>query len=184
MVANEQLYVDRKEGFIGYGMKKDELVCRCSTLDDVLVIRRDGVMVITKVQEKAFVGKDIEHVAIFRKDEAQQLIYNMVYRDGKQGATYIKRFKIGGITRDKEYDLTKGAAGSRLLWLKVQLDVEEAPEVRVQLKPAPRLRKDSIDVQFAELAVKGRQSAGNIVTKNAVRGVVRIPKNAQLEEGK
>lgn len=175
VVANEQLYVDRKEGFIGYGMKKDELVCRCSTIDDVLVIRRDGVMIVTKVADKAFVGKDIEHVAIFRKDEAQQLIYNLIYRDGKQGATYFKRFKIGGVTRDKEYDLTKGEPGSRLLWLKVQLDIEEAPQVRVQLKPAPRLRKDFVDIQFADVVVKGRGSAGNIATKNAVKSVVRIP---------
>jgi topoisomerase IV subunit A len=179
VVANEQLYVDRKEGFVGYGMKKDELVCRCSTLDDIIVIRRDGVLVVAKVSEKAFLGKDIEHIAVFRKDEAQHLIYNLIYRDGRQGAVYLKRFKVGGVTRDKEYDLTKGTAGSRVLYLKCQLDVEEAPLVKVNLKPAPRLRKDTIEINFAETAVKGRSSNGNLVTKNTVRNVARIPKTEQ-----
>ena len=168
-MANEKLYVNRVEGFIGTGLKKDEFVCDCSDIDDIIVIRRDGKYLIVKVTDKAFVGKDIIHIAVFKKNDART-IYNVIYRDGKTGVTYMKRCAITGMTRDKEYDLTSGTAGSRILYLSANPN-GEAEVMKVFLKPRPRLRNLVIELDFGELAIKGKSSLGNIVTKYGVHKI-------------
>jgi topoisomerase-4 subunit A len=182
VIANETLYVDKKEGFAGYGMKKDEAVCKCSTLDDVIAINQEGKLIVSKVSDKAFFGKNILHIDIFNRNEPNALTYCMVYRDGKSGPTLAKHFTTGGVTRDKEYDLTKGKPGSRVLYISCYAtEGGEADAVRVNLKPAPRLRKTEEDVLFKDLAVRGRSAGGNIITKNPVRNVVRMTKAAREE---
>lgn len=179
VIANETLYVDRKEGFAGIGMKKDEAVCKCSTLSDVIAITQAGKLTVSKVSEKAFFGKNILHIDVFNRNEPNEQTFCMVYRNGKNGPTLAKHFTIGGITRDKEYDLTKGTPGSRIFYISsYATEGGEAEAVKVNLKPAPRLRKTEEEVFFKELAVRGRSSGGNIITKNAVRNVVRLPKSA------
>jgi topoisomerase-4 subunit A len=170
VVANEKLYVNREEGFAGYGLKKDEFVSDCSDIDDIIVFRKDGTMQVSKVAEKAFVGKDLIHIAVFRKND-ERTVYNMVYRDGKSGATYMKRFPVTGVTRDKQYDLTKGTKGSEVLYFTANPN-GEAEIVEVQLRPMPGLRKVQWDLNFAELAVKGRNSMGNVVTKYPVKKII------------
>lgn len=170
VVANERLYVNRQEGFIGTGLKKDEFVCECSDIDDIIAIRRDGSYVITKVSDKTFVGKDIIHVDVFKKND-KRTIYNVIYRDGMNGAIYIKRCAIKGITRDREYTLTKGETGSRILYLTVNPN-GEAEVVKVYLKPRPRLKKPVFDVNFTDIAIKGREAQGNILTKYAIHKIV------------
>ncbi|MBT8043787.1 MAG: DNA gyrase/topoisomerase IV subunit A [Verrucomicrobiae bacterium] len=176
VAATETLYVNRKDGFAGWGLKKDESVEKCSRIDDVIAFDGEGKMRVIKVADKAFVGKRIQHIAVFRKDEEK--VYSMIYRDGRQGATYAKRFKVGGVTRDKEYDLTKGTKGTRVLYFAVHDTEEESAAnlVMVHLKPVPRLRSLSRLYNFGELAIKGRAVKGNIVTKHAVDRVVRPPK--------
>ena len=177
VIASETLYVDRKEGFAGIGMKKDEVVCKCSTLSDVISINQDGKLIVSKVSEKAFFGKNILHVGLFNRNEPKELTFCMIYRDGKNGPTLAKHFTVGGVTRDKEYDLTKGTPGSRVLYVSCYNTKEgEVDAVKVNLKPAPRLRKTEEEVFFRNLIVRGRSSGGNIVTKNPVRNVVRLPK--------
>ncbi len=179
VIANETLYVDRKEGFAGIGMKKDEAVCKCSTLSDIISINQEGKLIVSKVSEKAFFGKNILYIDVFNRNEPNERTFCMVYRDGKTGPTMAKHFTIGGITRDKEYDLTKGTPGSRILFISNYLtETGEADSVKVNMKPAQRLRKTEEEVFFRELTVRGRSSGGNIVTKNAVRNVVRLPKSA------
>ncbi len=168
-VANQKLYVNRAEGFIGTGLKKDEYVCDCSDIDDVIVIRRNGKYVITRVSEKQFVGKDILHVRVFKKND-ERTIYNVIYRDGTGGATFMKRCAIYGVNRDKEYDLTRGAEQSKILYISVNPD-GEAETVRVSLKPRQRLKKLVFDLQFSDLAIKGRSSVGNLVTHHAVHKI-------------
>ena len=177
VAATETLYVNRKDGFAGWGLKKDESVEKCSKIDDIIAFDGEGVMRVTKVADKAFVGKRVQHIAVFRKDEEK--VYSMIYRDGRQGAVYAKRFKAGGVTRDKEYDLTKGTKGSRVLYFAVHDTEEESADnvVMVHLKPAPRLRSLSRLFSFGELALKGRGVKGNLVTKHAVDRVVRAPKD-------
>ncbi|WP_320054243.1 DNA gyrase/topoisomerase IV subunit A [uncultured Acetobacteroides sp.] len=170
VVANEKLYVDRKEGFFGTNLKKEEFVCECSDIDDVIVFLRDGKYVITKVTDKGFVGKDIIHIAIFKKNDSRT-IYNIVYRDGKNGPIYMKRCAITGITRDKEYDMTKGTAGSSILYMSANPN-GEAEVLKVYFKPRPRLKKLIVDLNFSELAIKGRSSMGNIFTRYAIHKVV------------
>ena len=176
VAANETLYVNRKDGFAGWGLKKDEALEKCSRIDDVIAFDGEGKMRVIKVADKAFVGKRIQHIAVFRKDEEK--IYSLIYRDGRQGDVYAKRFKVGGVTRDKEYDLTKGTKGTRVIYLAVHDTEEQSAEnvVMVHLKPAPRLRSLSRLFSFGELAVKGRAVKGNLVTKHAVDRVVRAPK--------
>jgi len=176
VAANETLYVNRKDGFAGWGLKKDEAVEKCSRIDDLVAFDGEGKMRVIKVADKAFVGKRIQHIAVFRKDEDK--IYSMIYRDGRQGDVYAKRFKVGGVTRDKEYDLTKGTKGTRVIYLAVHDTEEQSAEnmVMVHLKPAPRLRSLSRLFSFGELAVKGRAVKGNLVTKHAIDRVVRAPK--------
>jgi len=168
-VANAKLYVNRSEGFIGTGLKKDEYVCDCSDIDDIIVIRKDGRYLITKVAEKQFVGKDIEFAGVYKKND-ERTIYNTIYRDGAAGITYIKRCAITGLTRDKEYNLTRGEPGSRLLYLSVNPN-GEAETVKVTLKPRPRVKNLVFDVEFSEKDIKGRASMGNIVTRYPVNKI-------------
>ena len=164
--ANEKLYINREEGFIGTGLKKDEYVCNCSSIDDIIIFYKDGKYKIVKVQEKMFVGKNILYLNVFKRNDART-IYNVIYQDGKGGIFFMKRFAVTGVTRDKEYDLTKGTAGSKIYWFTANPN-GEAEVVKVTLKPKPRLKTLQFDVDFSELAIKGKQSQGNIVTKNEV----------------
>ena len=182
VIANETLYVDKKEGFAGTGMKKDEAVCKCSNLSDVIAINQEGKLVVRKVTDKAFFGKNILHIDVFNRAEPNSLTYCMVYRDGKSGPTLAKHFTIGGVTRDKEYDLTKGKPGSRVFYISCYpTEGGEMDAVKVNLKPAPRLRKTEEEVYFKDVTVRGRGSGGNIVTKHSVRNVVRLPKSARAD---
>ncbi|TDS17501.1 DNA gyrase/topoisomerase IV subunit A [Sphingobacterium paludis] len=162
-LANAKLYVNREEGFIGTGMRKDEFVSECSDIDDIIVFRSDGKYSVTKVQDKVFVGKGIIHIAVFKKGD-ERTIYNAVYSDGATGTSYVKRFAVTGVTRDKEYDISKGAKGSKLLYFTANPN-GEAEVVNIQLKPHSKLRKLTFDLDFAEIAIKGRASQGNIVSK-------------------
>jgi topoisomerase-4 subunit A len=170
VVANQKLYVNREEGFAGYGIKKDEFVSDCSDIDDIIAFRRDGSVTVVKVADKVYVGKDIMHLAVFRKGE--DVTYNMVYQDGGKGNYMMKRFAIDGITRDKEYDLTKGTKGSKVIYFSVNQG-SEGEIVTVHLKPKPHLKKMVFDLSFNELGIKGRGSIGNILTKNPVSKIVR-----------
>ncbi len=169
-VANEKLYVNRSEGFAGTALKKDEFVCECSDLDDIIVFREDGTYLVTKVTDKSFVGKNIIHIAVFERND-ERTIYNVIYRDGPGGAAYMKRFPVKGVTRDKEYDLARGNRGSKILYFTANPN-GEAEVVTVYLRHKPRLKKTVFEMDFSELAIKGRGAAGNILTKHAVRRVV------------
>ena len=164
--ANEKLYINREEGFIGTGLKKDEFVCNCSNLDDIIIFYRDGKYKIVKVQEKMFVGKNILHLQVFKRNDSRT-IYNVIYQNGKGGVYYMKRFAVTGVSRDKEYDMTPGKLGTKIMWFSANSN-GEAEVVKVTLKPKPRLKTLQFDVDFGELAIKGKQSQGNIVTKNEV----------------
>ncbi len=164
--ANEKLYINREEGFIGTGLKKDEYVCNCSSIDDIIIFYKDGKYKIVKVQEKMFVGKNILYLNVFKRNDVRT-IYNVIYQDGRGGIFYMKRFAVTGVTRDKEYDLTKGKPGTKIHWFTANPN-GEAEVVKVTLKPKPRLKTLQFDVDFSELAIKGKQSQGNIVTKNEV----------------
>lgn len=169
-LANAKLYVNRAEGFIGTSMKKDEFVSDCSDIDDIITFRADGKYSINKIQDKVFVGKDIIHVAVFKKGD-ERTIYNAIYKDGATGTSYVKRFAVTGVTRDKEYDLTKGSKLSKILYFSANPN-GEAEVVNVQLKPHSKLRKLALDIDFAEIAIKGRASQGNIVSKYPIKKVV------------
>ncbi|MDB2507106.1 hypothetical protein N9X20_06130, partial [Opitutales bacterium] len=185
VIANETLFVDRKEGFAGIGMKKDEAVCKCSSLSDLITINQEGKLIVSKVSSKAFFGKNILHIDVFNRAEPNALTYCMVYRDGRTGPTVAKHFTIGGVTRDKEYDLTKGKPGSRVFYISCYPTEGGNPDaIKVNLKPAPRLRKTEEEVLFSELAVRGRGTGGNVITKNPVRNVVRMTKAAREEAEK
>lgn len=164
VINNAKLYVNRAEGFVGHGLKKDEFISDCSDIDDVIAITSDGKMMVTRIQDKGYVGKDILYVAIFKKDQDDKTVYNMVYQDGPRGAVMMKRFTIGGITRDKPYDLTKGTTGSKVLYLSVN-GPEEGPTVIVKLKPKPKLRNLESVVHFGSQLIKARGVQGNVVTK-------------------
>lgn len=181
-LANVKLYVNREDGFIGSGLKKDEFVCDCSDIDEIIVFRADGRCIVTKVQDKVFVGKDIEHVAVFKKND-ERTVYNMIYKDGQSGVSYIKRFLVTGITRDKEYDLTKGSKGSKMLYFTANPN-GEAEVVTVQLKPHAKLKKLNFDEDFAALAIKGRASIGNMVTKYPVKKVILKSKGISTLAGR
>ncbi len=169
VLANARLYVNYKEGFIGTGLKKDEFAFECSDLDQVVVFRKDGKMVVTKVADKTFVGKDIIYLAIFQKGD-ERTTYNMAYTDGKSGIAYAKRFNVTGVTRDKEYDLSKGNASSRVLYFSANAN-GEAEVVRVLLNPASKARIKEFDFSFSDLEIKARSAAGNQLTKYPVKGV-------------
>ena len=170
-VANQKLYVNRAEGFIGYGLKKDELISECSDLDDIIVFRRDGKFLVTRISDKSFVGKDIIHAAVWRKGD-ERMVYNMIYRDAASGKSFAKRFSVTSITRDKEYDLTKGAKGARVLYFTANPN-GETEIVTVYLSGRSRARKKVFDFDFGELAIKGRGAQGNTVTKYPVTRVVQ-----------
>ncbi|GAB6012332.1 DNA gyrase/topoisomerase IV subunit A [Viscerimonas tarda] len=161
--ANEKLYINREEGFIGTSLKKDEYICNCSDIDDIILFYKDGKYKIVKVSEKMFVGKNLLHLDVFKRND-KRTIYNAVYRDGKIGAYYVKRFAVTGVTRDKEYDLTKGEAGSKVVYFTANPN-GEAETIRVILKPRPRLRVLVFEKDFSDIVIKGRQSMGNLLTK-------------------
>ena len=169
VLRNTKLYVNREEGFIGTGLKKDEYVTDCSDIDDVIVFLRNGTMMVSKVDDKKFVGKDIIHVAIFDKND-KRTIYNMIYRDGKSGPSYIKRFNVSGITRDKAYDLTQEKPGSQVLYFSHNPN-GEAEVITVLLRQVGSVKKLKFDIDFAAMAIKGRASKGNLVTKYPIKKI-------------
>lgn len=180
VVANDTLYVNRKEGMAGWSMKRDEAIEKCSRLDDVIAFSRDGTMRVVKIADKVFIGKDNIVCSVFKRDEPKT--YNMIYKDGRGGRAMVKRFQVSGVTRDKLYDLTKGTAGTRVLWLSEHETEEDANIiVRVHLRSDLRLRNFQIDCNFGEIAIKGRGAKGNILTKHPVDRVSRIPKAEQEE---
>ena len=168
---NEKLYVDRKEGFIGYGLKKAEFVQNCSDLDDVVVFYKDGKYKVIKIQDKIFVGKNILHVQVFKKGD-KRTIYNVVYRDGKTGPYYIKRFNITSITRDREYDLTLGTPGSKIMYFSANPN-GEAEVIKITLNPNPKKKKQNIflDKDFSEIKIKGREAKGNLLTREGIHRI-------------
>ena len=167
--ANEKLYINRAEGFIGTGLKKDEFLCNCSDIDDVIIFHKDGKYKIVKVAEKVFVGTDIIHIDIYRKND-NRTIYNAIYRDGKGGIYYMKRFAVTGVARDKEYDLTQGKAGSRVMYFTANPN-GEAEIIKIQLKPALHLKKLEVVKDLSELAIKSRTARGNVLTKYEVKSI-------------
>ena len=164
--ANEKLYFNREEGFIGTALKKDEPVCTCSSFDDIIIFYRDGRYKVVKVQEKLFVGKNIIHIGVFKRNDTRT-VYNAIYQNGRGGAYYMKRFSVTGVTRDKEYNMTPGAPGTSVKWFTANSN-GEAEVVKVTLKPRPRLTRLTFDVDFGALAIKGKGAMGNLVTKNEV----------------
>ncbi|HEY0046951.1 MAG TPA: DNA gyrase/topoisomerase IV subunit A, partial [Flavobacterium sp.] len=169
VLRNTKLYVNREEGFVGTSLKKDEYVTDCSDIDDIIVFLRDGSMKVTKVDAKTFVGKDIIHVAVFDKND-KRTIYNMVYRDGKSGPAYIKRFNVSGVTRDRSYDLTNETKGSQVLYFSCNPN-GEAEVITVLLRQVGSVKKLKFDLDFAQMAIKGRASKGNIVTKYPIKKI-------------
>ena len=169
VLRNTKLYVNREEGFVGTGLKKDEYVTDCSDIDDVIVFLRDGNMMICKVDDKKFIGKDIIHVAIFDRSD-KRTIYNMIYRDGKSGPSYIKRFNVTGVTRDKLYDLTNETKGSQILYFTVNPN-GEAEVITILLRQIGTIKKLKWDLDFATMAIKGRASKGNLVTKYPIKKI-------------
>jgi len=170
VVANEKLYVNREDGFVGTSLKKDEYVCDCSDIDDIIVFRKDGSYIITKVSDKIFVGKDIIHVSVFKKND-KRTVYNVIYYDGNSGNSMMKRASVTGITRDKDYNIGREHKNSRILYFSANPN-GEAEVVKVYLKPKPRLKVTVFEMDFSELAIKGRDALGNILTKNAVHKIV------------
>ena len=182
VVANEKLYVNWEEGFVGYGLKKDEYICDCSDLDEIIAIRKDGSYTVSKVSEKAFLGKDLQYVNVFQRND-NRTIYNIMYRDGRNGPIMIKRCAISGITRDREYHLTKGEPGSSLLYFSANPN-GEAELLRVTLKPRPRMKNFNIDANFADVAIKGRDAQGNIVTRYAIHKITLKEKGGSTLGGR
>lgn len=180
--ANEKLYVNYEEGFIGTALRKDEFVCNCSDIDDIIIFFKDGKYKIVKVADKLFVGKNILHLAVFKKND-KRTVYNAVYRDSKNGPYYIKRFIVTGITRDKEYDITQGTAGSKVIYFTANPN-GEAEVIRVALKPKPRLFKLVFEKDFSDIAIKGRQSMGNILSKNDVHKITLKQKGGSTLGGR
>jgi topoisomerase-4 subunit A len=167
--ANQKLYINRNDGFIGTGLKKDEFVCNCSDLDDVIIFYKDGKYKIVRIAEKLFVGKNILYVNVFKKNDSRT-IYNAVYRDGRKGACFIKRFNVTSMTRDKEYDLTQGTDGSRVMYFTANPN-GEAEVIKVTLDPSQKVKKIFIEKDFSEVMIKGRASKGNLLTKYAVHRI-------------
>ena len=167
--ANQKLYINRTDGFIGMGLKKDEFVCNCSDIDDIIIFYKDGKYKVIRVADKVFVGKNILHVAVFKKNDSRTT-YNVVYRDGKKGWYFMKRFNVTSMTRDKEYDLTQGTPGSKVMYFTANPN-GEAEIIKVTLDPNPKLKKIFIDQDFSEIMIKGRASKGNLLTKNPVHRI-------------
>ena len=167
--ANEKLYINRQEGFIGTSLKKDEFICNCSDIDDIIIFYKDGKYKVSKVAEKLYVGKNVMHVGVYKRNDVRT-IYNALYIDGKGGTTYMKRFAVTGVTRDREYDITQGKPGSKVLWFTVNPN-GEAEVLRITLKPKKHLRVLQFDVDLADMAIKGRTVRGNMVTKNEIHRI-------------
>jgi topoisomerase-4 subunit A len=182
VVANEKLYANFEEGFVGTGLKKEQYVCDCSDIDDIIVFLRDGRYMVSKVSSKAFFGKDIIHAAVWKKND-KRTIYNAVYRDGKSGRTMIKRFAVSSITRDREYFVTQGTPHSRIIYFTANPN-GEAETLKVYLKPKPRIKKLIFETDFSEIAIKGRQSMGNILTKHDVHKIVMKEKGTSTLGGR
>jgi len=182
VVANEKLYINREDGFIGTALKKDEFICECSDIDEIIVFRKDGSYFVTKVADKLFVGKDILHVSVFKKNDTRT-IYNVAYRDGRFGASYVKRFCVTGVTRDKQYNLTKGASGSRVLYFSANAN-GEAEVIKVWLKPRPGMKKLVFEYDFAGLAIKGRDAQGNLLSKFDIHKVTLMQKGISTLGGR
>lgn len=180
--ANEKLYINREEGFIGTALKKDEFIANCSDLDDVIIFYRDGRYLITPVAEKKFIGKNILYINIFKKND-KRTIYNAVYRDGKEGIHYMKRFAVTSVTRDREYDLTQGTPGSRVVYFTANPN-GEAEVIKVTLKPNPRIRKITFEKDFSEIAIKGRQAMGVILSKYDVHKIALKQKGGSTLGGR
>jgi len=180
--ANEKLYINREEGFIGTTLRKDEFVCNCSDVDDIILFYKDGKFKVIKVQEKVFVGKNLLWLGVFKKGD-NRTIYNMIYRDGKNGISYIKRFASGGLSRDKEYDLTLGTPGSKVLYFSVNPN-GEAEIIKCWLKPRPKLKNLIFEKDFSDIAIKGRSSMGNIFTKNEVLKITMKQKGGSTLGGR
>ena len=181
-LANVKLYMNRIDGFIGTGLRKDEFICDCSDIDEVIVFREDGKFNVTKVAEKTFAGKNIIHAQVFKKND-ERTVYNMVYKDGESGVSYVKRFSVLGTTRDKEYDLTKGTKGSKVLYFTANPN-GEAEIITVQLKPHSKLRKLQYDLDFAELTIKGRSSMGNNLSKFPIKKILFKSKGVSTLSGR
>jgi topoisomerase-4 subunit A len=175
-IKNQKLYVNKEEGFIGTSLKKDEFISDCSDLDDVIVFTKQGIMKVVKVDSKVFIGKDILHVSLFNSD-IKEKTYNLIYRDGKNGTSFMKRFKISGVIRDKEYYLTQGKEGSEVLYFSSNTK-GIADVVTIHLRKRATIKKIKWEVDFADLAIKGRDSKGNIVTKYTIRKVSYREKNS------
>ena len=167
--ANEKLYINREEGFIGTGLKKDEFICNCSDIDDVIIFYKDGKYKIVRISDKLFVGKNILYVNIFKKND-KRTIYNVIYRDGKEGYHYIKRFNVTSMIRDREYDVTQGNPGSKIVYFSANPN-GEAEIIKVTLRPNPRIKKLIFERDFSEINIKGRQSMGNLLTKFEVHKI-------------
>ena len=167
--ATEKLYINKDEGFIGTALKKDEYVCNCSDIDDIIIFYKNGTFKVVKVAEKVYVGKNIIHVSVFKKND-KRTVYNMVYRDGKDGINYIKRFSVTGLVRDKEYDLTMGTAGTKVLYFSANPN-GEAEVIKINLRPRPRVKILVMEKDFSEIDIKGRSSRGNILTKNDIQKI-------------
>ena len=182
VIANEKLYINREEGFIGTALKKDEFICECSDMDEVIIFKKDGSYYVTKVADKIFVGKDVLYVNVFKKND-KRTIYNVVYRDGRYGVAYAKRFNVTGVTRDKIYNLTKGTAGSRVLHFSANPN-GEAEVIKVCLKPKPSLKKLVFEYDFATLAIKGRDSQGNTLSKNDIHKISVVQKGVSTLGGR
>ena len=181
-IANAKLYMNREDGFIGTSLKKDEFVCDCSDFDDIIVFTKRGLMKVVKVSDKTYIGKDIIHAAVFQKND-ERTTYNMIYADGKGGVSYAKRFNVTGVTREKEYDLTKGDEKSKVHYFSVNLN-GEAEVVKVMLTPGSPARNKEFDFYFEELDIKGRSSMGNQVTKYAIKSVKFKEKGKSTLSGK
>lgn len=182
VVANEKLYIDSKEGFVGTSLKKDEFLFECSDIDDIIIFRKNGTYFVTKVSDKAFIGKNVIHIAVFKKND-KRTVYNAVYREGRQGTTYMKRFFVTGVTRDREYNLMGDKPGSRLYWFSANPN-GEAERLKVTLKPKLRLKRLIFEVDLGVLAIKGRTSKGNTVTKNEVLKITLKEKGASTLGGR
>ena len=180
--ANEKLYINRQEGFIGTALKKDEFVCNCSSLDDIIIFYRDGKYKVVKVAEKIFVGKNIVHLQVQKRNDART-IYNVVYRDGKQGYCYVKRFNVTSFTRDSEYDLTRGTPGSRIMYFTANPN-GEAEVIKLTLEPSPKLKKIFVEYDFSSLAVKTRSAIGNIISKHPVHRISLKSRGRSTLEGR
>ncbi len=182
VIANEKLYINREEGFIGTALKKDEFICECSDIDEIIIFKKDGTYYVTKVADKIFVGKDVLYVDVFKKND-KWTIYNVAYRDGKYGVTYVKRFNVTGVTRDREYNLTKGTSGSRVLYFSANPN-GEAEIIKVCLKPKPNIKKLVFEYDFSDLAIKGRDSQGNILSKHDIHKISVVQKGISTLGGR